>query len=125
MNLQSAHLYFGSSSCEVVATEGVPLPKSFNFDNPEACARTVFEVMSRASGGHTLKGCQLSFHRESGIASLYCKGTRVLYGQPPLNLSAEQAIKIFRETETFALGDVTADRSGAVWTPQDQAVFSA
>lgn len=125
MNLQSAHLYFGSSSCEVVATEGVPLPKSFNFDNPEACARTVFEVMSRASGGHPLKGCQLSFHRELGIASLYCKGTRVLYGKPPLNLSAEQAIKIFRETETFDLGDVTTDRGSVHWSSEGQALFEA
>lgn len=125
MNLQKADLNFGFSSCQVVATEGVPLPQTFDLDNPEACARRVFEVMSKASGGHRLKACVLSLNREIGMASLNCKGAKVLYGQPSKDMSAEQVIELLRKTERFFLGDVTADRSGVRWSPESSVLFKA
>lgn len=125
MKLQKANLNFGSSSCQVVATEGVPLPQAFDLDNPEACARKVFEVMSKASGGHRLKACVLSLNRESRMASLHCKGAQVLYGQMPKDTSAEKMIDLFRKTERFLLGDVTADRSGVRWSPESSVLFKA
>jgi hypothetical protein len=116
MNLDFAHIYYGSSSCPVQSSDITPLPLVFDFDNAESCARKIFAIMSNASGGHALSNCVLRLHRGRNTANLTAKGVHVYYhdaSQP--KLSVDGALAMHDEIEKIELGSVVTDQYGGGW----------
>lgn len=64
MKLQHAHLLYGSTTIPVLPTTSTPIPEEFDFASPEGCAKSIFAIMGRAAGGHSIDACQLRINRE-------------------------------------------------------------
>ncbi|MFK4136748.1 hypothetical protein ACI2KR_31445 [Pseudomonas luteola] len=126
MNLKLAHLVYGSSLSAVKPSQTLPLPQVFDFENPEACARQIFAIMSNASGGFTLKNCQVRLSPERKTANLTCSGAHVFYADDSLpKLGLEEAIESHKCSQVIELGSVRTDQYGdgwkrAHWKPADQ-----
>lgn len=121
--LNLAHLSYGSTVCSVEPNAITPLPEVFDFENPEACAKIIFAIMSNASGGHPLKGCKLQIHRGRESANMTANGVHVYYANPETPKFADvQAAMVARgEMVVYQLGNVIATQYGdgwksAVWT---------
>ncbi len=116
MQLELAHLNYGRQLIPVQSSASFPMPTTFDFDNPEACAKLVFAFMSAASGGFTLKDCKLKIHRGRQTANLTSSGCHVFYApKERAKLSVEQAIQVESEAEVFELGSVRSDNVGKGW----------
>lgn len=117
MNLDLACLTYGSTQVPVSPSEVTPLPLTFDFTDPEECARKVFAIMSNASGGFKLSDCRVRIHRERQAANLTCNGAHVYYCNRSLpKLTLEQAIAVHEESEVFELGSVRTDQYGEGWS---------
>lgn len=79
MKLQHAHLLYGSTTIPVLPTTSTPIPEEFDFASPEGCAKSIFAIMGRAAGGHSIDACQLRINRERGTANLIGRGVHVFY----------------------------------------------
>ena len=116
MQLELAKLMYGDRGYNVEPAAHLPLPETFNFDNPEECAKLVFACMSNASGGFTLKDCKLKIHRGRQTANLTSSGCHVFYApKDRAKLTVEQAIALEQEAEVFLLGSVATDQYGDGW----------
>lgn len=116
MLLELAKLMYGDRGYDVKPAAHLPLPETFDFDNPEECAKLVFACMSNASGGFTLKDCKLKIHRGRQTANLTSSGCHVFYApKGRAKLTVEQAIALEQEAEVFLLGSVATDQYGDGW----------
>lgn len=116
MQLVFASLMYGVRGYEVKPAAHLPLPETFDFDNPEECAKLIFACMSNASGGHLLRDCKLKIHRGRQTANLTSSGCHVFYApKDRAKLTVEQAIALEQEAEVFHLGSVATDQYGEGW----------
>lgn len=115
--LQFAKLYYGVNGYDIQPSETLPLPRKFDFDNPEKCARLIFALMSQASGGFTLRDCRVHINAEVEMASLVANGAHIFYA--PDNrpkLTASQAMDLIVHRKTLTLGSVTTDTAPKAYT---------
>jgi hypothetical protein len=105
--LKEAKLIYGIQEYDISYKNG--LPKEFDFDNPEMCARRIFEVMSHESGSHTLKGCKVRIDKQGKIAALVGNGVRVTY-QPVeiLRFTTQDFLDSLFRSELIEIGNVLA-----------------
>ena len=125
--LITAALTYGMRPYPVVPTDVTPLPVEFDFNDPSACGKLIFAILSNASGGHVLANCRLRIHREKRVASLSSSGAYARYRPSalPFGFTAEEALKFDSECEVFEFGRVVTDQYGegwkrARWTTPDQ-----
>lgn len=116
MQLEICVLTYGRSACPVKPAEHLPIPATFDFDNPEECARLIFACMSNASGGFTLRNCKLKLDRERQMANLTSTGCHVFYAPTERKkISVAEAIASEQRAEVFQLGIVRTDQYGDGW----------
>ncbi len=126
MQLQLACLNYGSSSIPVKSTPDLPLPETFDFDNPVECSKLVFACMSNASGGFRLRDCKVRYNLEHKTANLTAIGVHVYYAVPDApKLAFDEALLIHANSIIVELGDVQTDQYGggwerAVWMPSEK-----
>jgi hypothetical protein len=118
MSLQFAHLTFGSGLLLVSTSDSCPIPKEFDFENAEECARTIFSIMSCQSGGFTLNDCKLAYDAKRRAANLTCGGMHVYYEDDTLpKMTPQQAVAYAGNYPGIVrhLGNVRAEGFGDGW----------
>jgi hypothetical protein len=116
MQLEICVLTYGRSATPVKPASHLPIPTTFDFDNPEECARLIFACMSNASGGFTLRNCKLRIDREWKMANLTSTGCHVFYAPAERQKrSIEEVIAAEQRQEVFQLGIVRTDQYGDGW----------
>lgn len=109
MSLERAVLTYGSRSIPVEPSELHPLPAEFDFQNPVECARTIFAIMSAASGGHSLHDCKVRVDQERRTANLTCSGAHVFYAEPGRpKMTVKEALDYTRNVHPVQLGSVVS-----------------
>ncbi|MFV3332585.1 hypothetical protein ACNFIA_16735 [Pseudomonas sp. NY15437] len=109
MNLQHAHLLFGQSTEVIASSESTPIPREFDFTEPEDCAKSIFALMGRAAGGFPIEACCLRVNSERRTAILVGRGVHVVYRDTSLpTLTAEEAMDMVQRKvrQTYHLGTV-------------------
>ena len=95
MSLERAVLIYGLRCIAVEPSDLNPLPAEFDFQNPVECARTIFAIMSAASGGHSLHNCTVRIDQKRRTANLTCSGAHVFYAEPDRpKLTVEEALEL-------------------------------
>jgi hypothetical protein len=120
--LNRAVLHYGSSSYPVERNEVSPLPETFDFRNPEDCARKICAIMSNASGGHTIRECKVRVDPIRRTANITGSGIHVFYkpesyvpAAPITDDNMEAEIARIEDLPVLMLGSVTTDQYGEGW----------
>lgn len=123
-NLDFARISYGRSTYAVRPGDFVPIPKSIDPNAPDFLdtVRSIFAMMSNASGGHPCIRCKVSVWNES--VNLTAEGVHVFYKNPnarkfdikndPAEI-AEFAAMINRNRLVIELGRVDTDQYGDGW----------
>ncbi|HEX8590708.1 hypothetical protein [Pseudomonas sp.] len=115
-SLEVAHLNYGATVIHVKPSDLLPLPPTFDFDNAEQCARTVFAVMSNASGGFALRDCKVRIDIARKRVNLTASGCHVFYAPTDRQkLPIEEAIRAHQQATVLELGSVSTDQYGEGW----------
>ena len=93
---------------------GLPIPETFNFKDPEGCAKQVAAIMSNASGGFLIKDVKLSYHEGWGCANLSGNGMHVYWSNGKKG-SIQEVCKMAEESTKIDLGTVSSDQYGEGW----------
>jgi hypothetical protein len=125
VTLRFARLIYGSRLYPIKPSVHLPIPETFDFENPIECAKTIFAIMSNACGGHTIRRCELRTDQALGMANLTGIGVHVYYA--PLHhyrtRNIDDVMHMILCTKLYSLGNVSSDQYGdgwkrAIWTEQ-------